>query len=248
MDKIQYKQAIILGASSDIGVALAKVMAEKGINLILASRNVDRLNPLKSSLILKHSVSIDLLEFDATDYKSHQDFIADLPNSCDLAVCMFGYLGDQKLASENWEESMKIIETNFTGAVSTLNRIAEKWIPLKRGMIVGVSSVAGERGRGSNYLYGSAKAGFTTYLDGLRNMLFQHSIHVLTVKPGFVATKMTSHLELPAKLTSSPEQVAQAIMKATEKKKDSIYVSKVWFWIMLIIKTIPEGIFKKLKL
>jgi decaprenylphospho-beta-D-erythro-pentofuranosid-2-ulose 2-reductase len=79
-------------------------------------------------------------------------------------------------------------------------------------------------------------------------MLFQHSIHVLTVKPGFVATKMTSHLELPAKLTSSPEQVAQAIMKATEKKKDSIYVSKVWFWIMLIIKTIPEGIFKKLKL
>src|SRR5690606_12784913 len=116
------------------------------------------------------------------------------------------------------------------------------------GTIVGISSVAGERGRQSNYLYGSAKAGFTAYLSGLRNALFSDNVHVVTVLPGFVYTKMTENLNLPKLLTAQPSEVADAIYAAVQKKKNTIYVRWFWKWIMLIIKCIPEFIFKKLKL
>ena len=108
--------------------------------------------------------------------------------------------------------------------------------------------VAGERGRQSNYLYGSAKAGFTAYLSGLRNRLFHHGLHVLSIQPGFVYTRMTEGLTLPPLLTATPEQVASAVSKAIDKKKNVVYVKWFWRWIMLIIKSIPEFLFKKLKL
>ncbi|HEY2727571.1 MAG TPA: SDR family NAD(P)-dependent oxidoreductase, partial [Parafilimonas sp.] len=118
----------------------------------------------------------------------------------------------------------------------------------KNGTIVGISSVAGERGRQSNYIYGSAKAGFTAYLSGLRNRLYHDNVHVLTVLPGFVNTKMTAELNLSPLLTASPEQVADAVETAIRKKKNVIYVKWFWKWIMKIIKNIPEGMFKKKKL
>jgi decaprenylphospho-beta-D-erythro-pentofuranosid-2-ulose 2-reductase len=108
--------------------------------------------------------------------------------------------------------------------------------------------VAGERGRQSNYIYGSAKAGFTAYLSGLRNRLTRSGVHVVTIKPGFVDTKMTSGLKLPAPLTAQPAQVASKIVRAVDRKADVVYVLWMWRWIMLIIKCIPEGVFKKLKL
>ena len=161
---------------------------------------------------------------------------------------MFGFLGDQQKAESDWEECHRILQVNFVGAVSILNRIAEKYIAGGHGTIVGISSVAGERGRKSNYLYGSAKAGFTAYLSGLRNRLFSKGIHVLTVQPGFVYTKMTEHLTLPAPLTATPEQVAAAIATAVRKKKNIIYVKWFWRWIMLVIRCIPEPVFKKMNL
>ena len=113
------------------------------------------------------------------------------------------------------------------------------------GCLVGISSVAGDRGRASNYVYGSAKAGFTAFLSGLRNRLAKQNVHVVTVKPGFVNTSMTEGMDLPAKLTAEPEEVANAIVKSVEKSRDIIYVRPVWQLVMAIIRNIPERIFKK---
>ena len=137
---------------------------------------------------------------------------------------------------------------NYVGAASILNIVAATYAEKGKGTIAGISSVAGERGRLSNYLYGSAKAGFTAYLSGLRNRLFHQKVHVLTVQPGFVYTRMTEGMPLPKLLTATPELVAQTVYKATLAKKNVIFVKGMWRWIMLIIRNIPESIFKKMKL
>jgi short-subunit dehydrogenase len=135
---------------------------------------------------------------------------------------------------------------NYTGAVSILNVVAEDFEKRGQGAIVGMSSVAGDRGRQSNYIYGSAKAGFTAYLSGLRNRLAKTGVHVMTVKPGFCRTKMTEHLELPAALTAEPAQVATAVFQGMEKKQNVVYTLWMWRWVMLVIRCIPECVFKRL--
>ncbi len=157
-------------------------------------------------------------------------------------------LGDQHEAEQNWLQCKHIINSNYTGAVSILNVIANDFERRKKGVIVGISSVAGERGRQSNYLYGSAKAGFTAYLSGLRNRLFHHGAHVVTVKPGFVRTKMIEDIRTPGPLTASPKQVALSVSSAIRKKRNTVYVLSIWSLIMFVIKLIPETIFKRLKL
>lgn len=239
---------LILGASSDMAVAIARELAGEGNNIQLAARNVERLKPLQSDLAIRHSISCTLHEFDAERSDGHAAFFASLDPAPDATICVFGYLGDQALAESDWKESERTIQVNYTGAVSILNAAANHYAAKKAGLIVGISSVAGERGRLSNYLYGSAKAGFTAYLSGMRNRLFHQGVHVLTVKPGFVYTRMTESLTLPKPLTATPEQVAAAVCKAMKKKKNVLYVKWFWRWIMLIIKSIPEPMFKKLKM
>lgn len=242
------EKVLILGATSDMAMAIGRVFAQNGFDLILAARRSERLQPYVKDVKNRFDTDAQLIDFDASNTENHEQIANSLSEECQVAICVFGYLGDQKVAEESWEESHKIITANYIGAVSILNHIATKWKPRRQGTLIGVSSVAGDRGRGSNYIYGSAKAGFTAYLAGLRNNLFHHDLHVVTINPGFVATKMTSHLDLPPKLTSSPEQVALAVFKAFKKKKNFVYVSGIWRWIMLIIKNIPEPIFKKLKM
>src|SRR5579872_2720066 len=239
---------LLLGASSDIAVALARDFASQGHSVQLAARNVERLLPLKSDIAIRYRVECTLHEFDAADPTTHRAFYAGLPTRPDITVCIFGYLGDQQKAETDWQECQRIIQVNFVGAVSILNLIAEEYAGLGKGTIAGISSVAGERGRQSNYFYGSAKAGFTAYLSGLRNRLFHKNVHVLTVLPGFVYTRMTQDMPLPAPLTATPEQVARAIRKAVDTKKNVLYVKWFWRWIMLVIRNIPEPVFKKLKL
>jgi decaprenylphospho-beta-D-erythro-pentofuranosid-2-ulose 2-reductase len=181
-------------------------------------------------------------------FDHHTHFFNELPVKPDVTVCVFGYLGENETARSNWAETTKIIHTNYTGAVSILNAVSNDYAAQKKGTIVGISSVAGERGRQSNYIYGSAKAGFTAYLSGLRNRMFPEGVHVVSVQPGFVYTRMTENIKLPPLLTAKPEDVAVAVYKAVEQKKNTIYVKWFWRWIMLIIKSIPEFIFKKLKL
>jgi decaprenylphospho-beta-D-erythro-pentofuranosid-2-ulose 2-reductase len=239
---------LLLGAASDMSVAIARKFAQEGYNLQLAARNVQRLKAMQSDLSIRHQASCDLLEFDALDFQSHAVFFQNLATKPDVVICVFGYLGENETARQNWNETEKIINSNYTGAVSILNIVANYFIEQKKGTIVGISSVAGERGRQSNYLYGSAKAGFTAYLSGLRNRLFREGVHVVTIQPGFVYTRMTENLKLPALLTAKPEDVAATVYSAVKNKKNVVYVKWFWRWIMLIIKSIPEFMFKKLKL
>jgi short-subunit dehydrogenase len=155
---------------------------------------------------------------------------------------------EEDLAFEDFDEALRMIQTNYSGAVSILNRVAGYYSRQKHGTIVGISSVAGERGRQSKLIYGSSKAAFSVYLDGLRNKMYKDQVHVVTVKPGFVFTKMTEGLKLPAPLTASPEEVADAVFKSVLNRKNTVYVKWMWRWIMLIIRNIPEFQFKKMNL
>jgi short-subunit dehydrogenase len=239
---------LILGATSDMAIAIAKKFASKGDAIQLAARNAERLEIVKSDIAIRYNASCKLYEFDAIRFETHQPFFDHIDPKPDITICVFGYLGDNELARKDWKEAERIIQTNYSGAVSILNIVSAYYETKKQGMIVGISSVAGERGRQSNYMYGSAKAGFTAYLSGLRNRMFRENVHVVSVQPGFVYTKMTEGLQLPKLLTAKPEEVADVVYKAVKKKKNTVYVKWFWQWIMMIIKLIPEFIFKKLKL
>jgi decaprenylphospho-beta-D-erythro-pentofuranosid-2-ulose 2-reductase len=239
---------LILGATSDMAVAIARRFAAAGYAIQLAARNSGRLRPLQSDLSIRHDVACSIHEFDAAKPATHAAFLASLPQRPDITISVFGYLGDQVLAESDWTECERILQVNYIGAVSILNLVANEYAARGSGTIAGISSVAGERGRQSNYFYGSAKAGFTAYLSGLRNRLFHKQVHVLTVQPGFVYTKMTENMPLPGLLTATPDIVAGVVYQAILKKKNVVYVKWFWRWIMLVIKSIPEFLFKKLKL
>lgn len=239
---------LILGAGSDMAVAIAREFAKNKYDIQLAARNLSAISALEQDLRIRYQVSASSHAFDATDFKSHAAFYVSLPQAPDITIAVFGYLGSQEKGQSDWNEAARILHTNYTGAVSILNIVADEYAARGNGAIVGISSVAGERGRQSNYLYGSAKAGFTAYLSGLRNRLFHKGVHVLSIQPGFVYTRMTENLKLPALLTAQPQDVAKDVYKAVTAKKNVIYTKWFWRYIMLIIKLIPEGIFKKLKL
>ena len=239
---------LILGATSDIAQAVAYRFAKEGFSLTLAARQVERLLPVKEDLSLKMHVQTHLVEFDATDYNHHHKFYRQLPAQPDVVLCAFGYLGDQFVAQQHFTEVKHMIDTNFTGAVSILNVIANDFEQRQEGTIIGLSSVAGERGRQSNYLYGSTKAAFTAYLDGLRHRLYKSRGHVITVKPGYVKTKMIAGMQTPSLLTARPEQVANHIFKGYKRRSDTVYILRIWRIIMAIVRNIPENFFKNTKL
>jgi len=239
---------LILGASSDMAIAIARKFASEGYQVQLAARKPEQLAPLKADIEVRYKVECSLHLFDALDYSSHQQFFSQLNPMPDVTICVFGYLGDPVKARSEWNEAHLILQSNYTGAVSVLDKVANDYAKQKNGVIVGISSVAGERGRQSNYHYGSAKAGFTAYLSGLRNRLFHEGVHVVTVQPGFTYTRMTENMKLPKPLTGYPADVANAIFSAVQKKKNVIYVKWMWRWIMCIIRSIPEAMFKKMKM
>jgi decaprenylphospho-beta-D-erythro-pentofuranosid-2-ulose 2-reductase len=240
-------QILILGATSDIAQATAREFAHHGFNIVLAARNAGRLARVESDLKIRYKVNVKSVEFDASEFSDHRKLVPVI-NESDVTLCAFGYLGDQGKSRTDWTEAHSIITSNYTGAVSILNIVAEVYQRKGSGVIIGISSVAGDRGRGSNYIYGSAKAGFTAYLSGLRNHLFKHKVHVVTVQPGFVRTKMTEGLPLPKPVTANPEKIAADIYKGYKSRSNTVYSLWMWRWIMLIIKLIPEPVFKKLKL
>jgi len=239
---------LILGATSDIATAIAKKFAPNRYNVQLAARNTEQLKPLQSDIHVRYNVECTLHNFDALTFSSHASFFNSLPIKPDVTICVFGVMEDEDKALDDFESTHRMIDTNYTGAVSILNIVAKYYASQKKGTIVGISSVAGERGRQSKLIYGSAKAAFSAYLDGLRNKFFKDNVHVVTVKPGFVYTKMTEEIKLPAPLTAKPAEVADAVYTAVVKKKNTVYVKWVWRWIMLIIKNIPEFQFKKMNI
>lgn len=239
---------LILGATSDLAVSLAARYAAAGYSVTLAARDVNRIEIIAKDLQIRHNVPVTTIPFDALNFSAHVEFYQALNRKPDVAICVFGYLGNQMLAQEDWRECATILDSNFTGAISILNVIASDFEARQAGTIIGISSVAGDRGRQSNYYYGSAKAGFSAYLSGLRNRLYKSNVHVLTVKPGFMKTRMIEGMKTPAPLTGDPGKIAGLIYNASTKRRNIIYVLPVWRLIMWIICLIPEGIFKKLKL
>lgn len=242
------KNVLILGATSDMAQAIAKKYAAEGWSLTLAALEEDLLAPIASDLKVRSGTDVLTLKFNATDFSNHRKLYETLPVKPDAVVACFGYMSDQDTVRGDVEDIQRTIDINFTGMATVLSVIAEDFEKRGSGSIAAISSVAGDRGRQSNYVYGSAKAGLSAFLAGLRNRLAEKGVHVMTVKPGFARTKMTENLELPAVLTASPEQIADAVFQGLEKKKNVVYTLWMWQWIMLIIKHIPEFIFKKMKM
>ncbi|MEZ4686504.1 MAG: SDR family oxidoreductase [Bacteroidia bacterium] len=238
---------LILGARSDIARAVAHRFAAKGWNVDLAARNAQRIEADCLDLKNRYGIEARCLHFDATSIDSHEAFVTNLNPLPDVVLYAIGYLADQKEAEKDWPRASNTIAVNYTGAASVLHHLANAMEVRGSGLIAGISSVAGERGRASNYYYGSAKAGFTALLSGMRARLKPAGVHVLSIKPGFVQTAMTEGLDLPPKLVASPERVAKDIHTAIIKRKNNLYTPWFWRWIMLIIKWLPEGIFMKMK-
>jgi decaprenylphospho-beta-D-erythro-pentofuranosid-2-ulose 2-reductase len=239
---------LILGATSDIGRALARTYAEAGFTPILAAREPDRLAADLDDLRVRYGVAARIAAFDMVDFGGFAGFVAGLDPLPDIVICVVGLLGDQARAEHDPGLAAALLNTNYVGPALLLDALAARMEARGSGTLIGISSVAGDRGRASNYLYGSAKAGFTAYLSGLRNRMAGKGVAVLTVKPGFVATRMTAGMKLPPRLTAQPAEVAAAILKAQRNGVEVLYVKPVWRLIMLIITAIPERIFKRLKL
>ncbi len=242
---------LVLGANAGIGRALAREFALHRYDLILAGRDEEELVILAADLGLRYKVSaravtVDLGNFALLDSALKDSFQIAGDSLAGFVLCT-GHLGNPEAAKTDLSEARKILEINFAGSALALEIAANHFEQKGRGFICALSSVAGDRGRQSNYLYGSAKGGLTTYLQGLRNRLYHRGVHVITVKPGFVDTRMVfGKGKLP--LVASPEKVARGIYRAVMSRRNVVYVPWFWRWIMLIIRSIPESIFKRLRL
>lgn len=242
------KSILFLGATSDIGLSLANIFAKNDFNLMLASRDTEYLKLKSNEIKKKYNTSISIYSFDILNEKNYVGFISKLEVIPDIVVCCVGYLGKQLKTQNSLQESSLVMRTNFLGPVSIINIFANMFEERGSGIIVGLSSVAGERGKASNYIYGSSKAAFSSYLSGLRQRLHKKKITVITVKPGYVLTKMIMHKKLPFFLTISKKKAAELIYKGIMSKRDIIYVGVIWFFIALILKIIPEKIYKTLRI
>jgi decaprenylphospho-beta-D-erythro-pentofuranosid-2-ulose 2-reductase len=239
---------LVLGATSDIGIAIAKKFASQKYNIQLAARKPAQLETVRSDIKIRYGVDCSMHAFDALQYQTHMLFFEHLNPKPEITISIFGIMDDEEDAFNDWDLTQRMINTNYTGAVSILNIAAKYYTGCKKGAIIGISSVAGDRGRASKLIYGSSKAAFNAYLAGLRNKCFKANVHVMTVKPGFVYTRMTENMPLPKLLTSTPAELADIVYRGFEKKKNVIYIKWFWRYIMLIIKNIPEFQFKKMKL
>ncbi|WP_292010620.1 SDR family NAD(P)-dependent oxidoreductase [Chryseobacterium sp.] len=240
---------IVLGSTSEVAqsfVEKALLEGEKFEKIYFFTSNKETTERFARHIDVKFVQQSEVIELDLMkeiDYNRFGNI------NSNLLFCATGYLGEgtEEGLYDN-KNTERIIDINYSKLVPVMNYFAQKMENKRSGTIIGLSSVAGDRGRQSNFIYGSAKAAFTAYLSGLRNYLFDKKVHVLTIKPGFMATKMTEGLPLNPKLTATPKQAAKCIYKAYKKKKNVAYVLPVWGIIMMIIRNIPEFIFKKLKL
>ena len=242
------RNVLVVGATSSLAHALCNAIARKGWNIILAGRDREELERTKSDLIIRHNIKAEtcICDLAQTDFYGEQLLNeAGSLGEIDTLFIVAGEMGDPKLRSDS-EEIDRVIRVNFLSPIKILAAFADKIEETRSGDIVVISSVAGDRGRQSNYTYGSAKGALSLYAAGLRNRLATKGCHVMTVKPGFVDTPMTYNLK--SGLIAPRELVAGMIIDGLEKKRDILYTPPIWHLIMLIIRLIPESIFKKMKL
>jgi decaprenylphospho-beta-D-erythro-pentofuranosid-2-ulose 2-reductase len=244
-------QILILGAGSAIAEATARIYAERGDRLFLVARDAARLDIIADDLRVRGAAQVDVLAADMLDHDRHGEIIAaatDALPELDVALFAYGVLPDQEECQQSAADALRSIDVNFLSVVSLLTPLANHLEEKAAGVIAVISSVAGDRGRQSNYVYGSAKGGLDVFLQGLRNRLSKAGVHVLTIKPGFVATPMTAHIAERGALWAQPEDIAPGIDKAISKRRDVAYLPGFWALIMFVIRSVPERIFKKLSL
>lgn len=241
---------LALGATSAIAEATLRLFAARGARFFLVARNADKLNAVAADLRTRGAVSVATFVMDLDDTAAHPAMLAAAAENLgtiELALLAHGVLGDQSRAEASYPVAEAILGTNFMAPVSLITWLANYFEASHQGTLAVISSVAGDRGRKSNYVYGASKGALNVFLDGVRNRIDRSGVQVLTIKPGFVSTPMTAHLP-PSPLFAQPSAVARGIVKAIEKRKDVVYVPAFWALIMLIIRTIPGRIFKKLNL
>lgn len=244
-------KVLILGPSSGIGSAVAHEMARAGKALVLAGRDVEEAETLAADLRIRYGAQVAVERFDALDFAGHGAMLDRCGSDGGLegVILCYGDMASQEETERDFAVARRMIDVNYTSCVSVLSEAARRLKPSEGKWVCAVSSVAGDRGRQSNFVYGSSKAALTAYLQGLRNRLYPAGVHVVTVKPGFVDTAMTWGLLKPGSpLVASPQRVARDIRRAIERRRDEVYTP--WFWrgIMAIIKRVPERVFKRLKL
>ncbi len=242
---------VVLGATSPIARALAAELAGRGHTLHLAGRDAEELRRISADLSVRYGAPTRTSVFDAADATTHDALLAavleEAGDDLEGVVLAFGLTGDGERARHDPSHAREILEVNLVGAATLLTRLADHLEAQGRGWIVALSSVAGDRGRPSNYVYGAAKAGLTVFLQGLRARLARAGVHVLTVKLGFVDTRMTFGKE-GVFAAAAPEAAARAILRALDARRDQVYVPRFWRLVMGMIRTIPEPLFKRLDL
>ena len=241
---------LVIGGTSDVGHATALRYAQAGWRILLSARDANAARRNADDITTRFGAEVSVYALDVLETDQLERFVAGLPVLPDTVVCVVGELGEQQRAQADLALATAILRTNFEAPSLLLGLFAERFEQRGSGTIVGVSSVAGDRGRASNYFYGAAKAGFSQFLSGLRNrMAISGRVRIVTVKPGFVRTRMTGGMKLPGLLTVEPGVVGRAIFQAAEEKqRDVIYVGRRWWLVMTVIRAIPERVFKRLRL
>ncbi|MEE4621184.1 SDR family oxidoreductase [Pseudomonas alliivorans] len=245
------KRILIIGATSAIAHACARLWAAQGCDFFLVARSADKLQVTAADLEGRGARKVTLHEMDATHFAEHPRMLADclkVLGQIDVVLIAHGTLPDQRACEQDVGLALQEFITNSASVIALLTLLAQHFEVQRCGTLAVISSVAGERGRPSNYLYGAAKAAVSTFCDGLQARLFKIGVHVLTIKPGFVDTPMTRGLSLPAALLAQPEQVAERIVNGIARQSTSLYAPGFWALIMLVIRSIPQPMLKRLNL
>ena len=244
------RHILIIGATSAIAEATARHFARDGDRLFLVARNPERLSAVAADLKNRGASQVEALVLDANDTGQHAALVAQADaalGGLDMVLIAHGTLSDQNACETSYETTLAELHTNCLSVISLLTHIANLFEKQRNGTIAVISSVAGDRGRQSNYVYGTAKAAVTTFLQGLRGRLHRSGVNVITIKPGFVDTPMTAGFR-KGLLWASPERVGKGIYRAIDRRKGTVYLPSFWIIIMTIIRVIPEGMFKRLKI
>jgi decaprenylphospho-beta-D-erythro-pentofuranosid-2-ulose 2-reductase len=245
------KRILIIGATSAIATACARAWANENASFFLVARNPDNLAQTAADLLARGADASHAYELDVTDIDAHPAMLAaclDALGRIDIALIAHGSLPDQAACEQDATLALTEFNLNATATIALLTRLATQFERQRSGTVAVITSVAGDRGRPSNYLYGSAKAAVSTFCEGLRGRLFKAGAHLIDIRPGFVATPMTHGLALPAALVAQPNAVAKRILAGIERQTDVLYAPAFWALIMWIIRLIPGALFKRMSL
>jgi len=244
------RKILVLGATSGIAEAVCRIWASQGAQLFLVARNAEKLAAVAADLKTRGAAYVGTAVADLDDTAKHSELLSHAINSLtgmDIALLAHGVLGEQPRAEQDFHHAAQILHTNFVAPVSLLTWLSNYCVQRRSGVLAVISSVAGDRGRKSNYLYGSSKAGLSAFLAGLRNRIDREGVTVMTIKPGPVKTAMTAGMKGSEKF-ADVNKVAQSIVAAIDKRVDTLYVPFQWAPIMWVVRSIPERFFKKLNL